>query len=118
MKWRRFVYARKSEDRFLNKMEEAYGKDAVIAYGDWSRKTQMKHFMPTMGVGLRKLVAKRFQTVTVNEFRTSELCYRCYSLIRLVSVLNFKSKKPINTYLYLTPKTHKYNLEQLVFNAS
>ena len=94
MKWRRFVYARKSEDRFLNKMEEAYGKDAVIAYGDWSRKTQMKHFMPTMGVGLRKLVAKRFQTVTVNEFRTSKLCYRCHEeLCHLRVKKDNKSKK-------------------------
>uniref|UniRef100_A0A6C0CSH1 Transposase n=1 Tax=viral metagenome TaxID=1070528 RepID=A0A6C0CSH1_9ZZZZ len=78
MKWRQFVYTQKSEDRFLNKMEEAYGEDAVIAYGDWSRTTQMKHFMPTKGVGLRKLVAKRFQTVSVNEFRTSKLCCRCH----------------------------------------
>ncbi len=38
----------------------------------------MKHFMPTKGVGLRKLIAKRFQTVSINEFRTSKLCCRCH----------------------------------------
>ena len=94
MKWRRFVYARKSEDKFLNKMEEAYGKNAVIAYGDWSRSSQMKYFMPTMGVGLRRLVAKRFQTVTVNEFRTSKLCCRCNDeLCHLRVKKDNKSKK-------------------------
>ena len=37
LKWRQFVYGKKSEDRFLNKMSDAFGSDAVIAYGDWSR---------------------------------------------------------------------------------
>jgi hypothetical protein len=78
MKWRQFVYTQKSEDRFLNKLGNTFGKDAVIAYGDWSRTTQMKHFMPTKGVGLRKLITKRFQTVSINEFRTSKLCCKCH----------------------------------------
>jgi 6-pyruvoyl-tetrahydropterin synthase len=79
MKWRHFVYTKKSEDRFLNKIGETFGKTkpVLIAYGDWSRQTQMKHFMPTVGVGLRKVIAKRFQTVSINEFRTSKLCCRC-----------------------------------------
>jgi hypothetical protein len=78
MKWRQFVYTQKSEDRFLNKIRETFGENAMIAYGDWSRTTQMKHFMPTKGVGLRKLIAKKFQTVSINEFRTSKLCCRCH----------------------------------------
>jgi hypothetical protein len=78
MKWRQFVYTQKSEDRFLNKIADVFGHNAVIAYGDWSRTTQMKHFMPTKGVGLRKLISKRFQTVSVNEFRTSKLCCHCH----------------------------------------
>ena len=52
------MYGRKSEDRFLNKMSDAFGSDAVIAYGDWSRTSQMKHFMPTKGVGMRNLISK------------------------------------------------------------
>ena len=52
--------------------------DLCIAYGDWSRASQMKNFMPTQGVGLRKLIAKRFLTISVNEFRTSKLCCDCH----------------------------------------
>ena len=76
--WRQFVYTQKSEDRFLNKIATVFGHNAIIAYGDWSRTTQMKHFMPTKGIGLRKLISKRFQTVSVNEFRTSKLCCHCH----------------------------------------
>ena len=49
IKWRQVVYTKKSKDRFLNKISNIYGEEAVIAYGDWSRKTQMKHFVPTKG---------------------------------------------------------------------
>ena len=77
MKWRQFVYGQKSEDRFLNRMASTFGSDAVIAYGDWSRSSQMRHFVPTKGVGMRKLIARRFCTVSVDEFRTSKLCYKC-----------------------------------------
>ena len=80
LKWRRFVYTQKSEDRFLNNIERTFGSadQICIAYGDWSRSTQMKHFVPTKGVGLRKLIAKRFLLVMVNEFRTSKLCCHCH----------------------------------------
>jgi hypothetical protein len=33
MKWRHYVYTRKSEDRFLNKVGKVFGEKAVIAYG-------------------------------------------------------------------------------------
>ena len=79
LKWRRFVYTQKSEDRFLNNIEKTFGSpdQICISYGDWSRSTQMKHFVPTKGIGLRKLIARRFLLVMVNEFRTSKLCCHC-----------------------------------------
>ena len=91
LKFRQCVYTRKSEDHFLNRIVDTFGKDAVMAYGDWSRSSQMKHFVPTKGVGLRKLIAKKFTTVLVNEFRTSKLCCGChkelchFTRLRLVS---------------------------------
>ena len=45
--------------------------------GNWSRSTQMKYFMPTMNKGLRKLIHKRYDTVTINEYRTSITCCEC-----------------------------------------
>ena len=34
--------------------------------------SQMKHFMPTMNKGLRKLIHKRYDTITINECNTSK----------------------------------------------
>ena len=56
LKWRSWIYQRKSEDRFLNKIEEKFGKseDILLCYGNWSNTKQMKYTMPTKGVGLKK----------------------------------------------------------------
>ena len=41
------------------------------------RSTQMKHFMPTMNKGLRKLIHKKYDTITINEYNTSKKCCDC-----------------------------------------
>jgi hypothetical protein len=48
MKFRQYSYGKKSIDTFLNKIKETFGENILIGYGNWSRSTQMKHFMPTM----------------------------------------------------------------------
>ena len=79
LKWRTWIYQRKSEDKFLNRIEETYGKkeDLLLCYGNWSNNKQMKYIMPTKGVGLRRVIQKKFNVVLVDEFRTSKLCSKC-----------------------------------------
>ena len=89
------MYGQKSEDKFLNRMASTFGPDAVIAYGDWSRSSQMRHFVPTKGVGMRKLIAKRFCTVSVNEFRTSKLCCNCFGQLQHLRVESDANKKKV-----------------------
>jgi hypothetical protein len=60
---------------------------------NWSKDTQMKHFMPTMNQGLRKQIHKRFDTITINEFNTSKLCCDCSQ-----ELTHYKDKK--NTEVY------------------
>ena len=79
MKWRQFVYTQRSEDRFLGRMRHLYGDDALVAYGDWSRTTQMRHFVPTKGVGMRRS-SRDTLNLSINEFRTSKLCCNCARL--------------------------------------
>ena len=60
MKFRQYSYGKKSIDTFLNKIKETFGENILIGYGNWSRSSQMKHFMPTMNKGLRKLIHKKY----------------------------------------------------------
>jgi hypothetical protein len=77
MKFRQYSYGRKSIDNFLNKIKETFGENILIGYGNWSRNTQMKHFMPTMNKGLRKIIHKKYDTITINECNTSKKCCDC-----------------------------------------
>jgi hypothetical protein len=79
MKFRQYSYGKKSMDNFLNKIKETFGENILIGYGNWSRSTQMKHFMPTMNKGLRKKIHKKYDTITINECNTSKKCCECYN---------------------------------------
>ena len=82
MKFRQYSYGKKSIDTFLNKIKETFGDNVLIGYGNWSRSTQMKHMMPTMNKGLRKLIHKKYDTITINEFYTSQRCCECYNELK------------------------------------
>lgn len=73
---------------FLNKIRETFGENLLIGYGNWSRDTQMKHFMPTMNKGLRKEIHRKYDTVTVNKCLTSKTCCMCMSQLE-----NYRDKK-------------------------
>jgi len=77
MKFRQYSYGKKSIDVFLNKIKETFGENILIGYGNWSRSTQMKHFMPTMNKGLRQKIHKKYDTITINECNTSKKCCEC-----------------------------------------
>jgi hypothetical protein len=79
MKFRQYSYGKKSMDNFLNKIKETFGENILIGYGNWSRSTQMKHFMPTMNKGLRKQIHKKYDTITINECNTSKKCCECHN---------------------------------------
>jgi hypothetical protein len=77
MNFRQYSYGKKSIDTFLNKIQETFGSNILIGYGNWSRSTQMKHFMPTINKGLRKQIHKKYDTITINECNTSKKCCDC-----------------------------------------
>lgn len=81
MRWRRFTKTQISEAKFLDNIERVFGSpnEVVIAYGDWSRNSQMKGHIPTKGKGLRRLISKRFLTITTKEYHTSKICNNCHN---------------------------------------
>jgi hypothetical protein len=79
MRMRTWIRGRSSVDRFVNRIGETFGQDCVIAYGDWSRTTQMKGCMPSLGIGLRRLIHRKYRTFSVNEAYTSKRCSCCGS---------------------------------------
>jgi hypothetical protein len=79
LNWRKKVYRQKSEDKFLNTIETTFGDDCVICVGDWSNKNTIKGLAPSMGIGLKKLIQKRFPTLLLDEYNTSKKCHNCWN---------------------------------------
>jgi len=80
MNFRTYSYGQKSIDKFLNRIEKIYGspEEVIIGYGNWSRSTQMKNYESTINKGLRKLIHKKYDTLTINEHNTSKKCCGCH----------------------------------------
>ena len=93
MKFRQYSYGKKSIYNFLTKIQETFGSNILIGYGNWSRDAQMKHFMPTMNKGLRKQIHKKYDTITINEFNTSKKCCDCYNEMK-----HYRDKKNKEVY--------------------
>ena len=88
----------------MNKIEETYGKreNILLCYGNWSNKKHMKHIMPTKGVGMRRLLEKKFPVSLIDEFKTSKICSKCggeltnYKRFHRVLVCNRRFKHSVN----------------------
>ena len=77
LKWRRFTHTQQSESKIVKNIKNTFGSNILIGYGNWSHTQQMKNFIPTPNKGMRKLIAKNFDIVIVDEYKTSKLCHNC-----------------------------------------
>jgi hypothetical protein len=73
-----FCCRKNSEDRLLDRIAgETYGKQCKVLYRDWSSSFQLKGCTPSPIVELWKLMSKRFETTSIEEFYTSRVCNLC-----------------------------------------
>ena len=64
----------------LNKIENKYGKDIKIIIGDWSIGKQMRNFISTPNLSIKRKLNTRFEVYNIDEFRTSCLNYKTEEL--------------------------------------
>lgn len=98
------------ENKYLSKDEQNQGKKLLIAYGNWGRDSQMKGCIPTPNIGIKKLLASRFEIIDVNEYNTSKLYNKTFTELENVSVRKNKHKKHLHEIL-----TQKGNPENRIF---
>jgi hypothetical protein len=76
-RFKSFIFTRRSELKFTNKVKETFGEDSTILIGDYS-VASMKYQSPRKGVGFRNMFKKAgFHVFLVNEFLTSSICPIC-----------------------------------------
>ena len=60
----------------VNKVIEKYSKDHTIIIGDWSIGKQMRNFISTPNLTLKRKLQEKFKVYEIDEFRTSCLFYK------------------------------------------
>ena len=79
-KWYSYINKKRTEDNMLNKIENKYGKDIKIIIGDWSIGKQMRNFISTPNLAIKRKLNTRFEVYNIDEFRTSCLNYKTEEL--------------------------------------
>ena len=102
-KWYAFINKKRTEDNMLNKIEKTYTKDSIIIIGDWSIGKQMKNFISTPNLSLKRKLQERFKVYNIDEYRTSCLNYKTEELSKNL-YLPDKRKKERKMHSILTYK--------------
>ena len=79
-KWYSYINTKRTDDIMLNKIENKYGKDIKIIIGDWSIGKQMRNFISTPNLAIKRKLNTRFEVYNIDEFRTSCLNYKTEEL--------------------------------------
>ena len=78
--WRTKTNRQKSQDKFVNNIEKIFGKkeDLVICIGDWSNpQGSCIKGAPTINLGLKRIISKKYQVLLIDEYNTSKKCCNC-----------------------------------------
>jgi hypothetical protein len=72
------INKQRSYDKLMEEIKRKYGKDVVIIMGDWSISKQMKNFISTPNLGLKRELAKKFKLYDFDEYNTSSLSHKTH----------------------------------------
>ncbi len=91
-KWYSYINRKRCEDNMLNKIENKYGKDLTIIIGDWCIQKQMRNFISTPNISIKRKLKERFNVFNIDEYRTS--------------CIHHKTEEKVDN-LYVTDKLNK-----------
>jgi hypothetical protein len=72
-KWYYFINKQRSEQNLINEIKGIYGNNCVLIMGDWSVPKQMKNFISTPMIGLKRRLRKEIEIINIDEYNTSAI---------------------------------------------
>ena len=76
LNWYSYMNTKRSESKLINLIKETYGSDIIIIIGDWSIRKQMRNFISTPNLTLKRVLSREFKVYNFDEYRTSCLNYK------------------------------------------
>lgn len=75
-KWYLYINTKRSEDNLLNLIENTFGKGSIMIIGDWCVGKQLRNFISTPMISLKRKLKERFMVINLDEYNTSKInCY-------------------------------------------
>ncbi|KAJ3328994.1 hypothetical protein HDU91_003972, partial [Kappamyces sp. JEL0680] len=71
-----YINKQRTQAKMINTIKATYGPDHIVILGDWSMGKQMRHFISTPNLGLRRTLAQHFRVFLIDEYHTSKLHHR------------------------------------------
>ena len=98
--WYYYINKQRSVDNLLNNILATFSKnnnddinnDIKIIMGDWSQGKQMRNFISTPQIGLKRKINKRFEVYNIDEFRTSKLHHKTETVCKNPYVVDYKNR--------------------------
>jgi hypothetical protein len=75
-KWYSYINTKRTEDKMVNKIIKKYDKDSIIIMGDWSIGKQMRNFISTPNLSIKRKLSEKFKIYNIDEYKTSILNYK------------------------------------------
>lgn len=72
-KWYAYINTKRSENELVNNIAKKFGRNITIIMGDWSIGKQMRGFISTPNIGLKRKLNEHFDVYNLDEYRTSLL---------------------------------------------
>ena len=107
-RWYGYLDRKRTEEHLVNNIAETFGEDAVLIYGDWSVGKQMRNFISTPNIGLKRKLGKHFQIYSIDEFRTSRLHHQSEEVCSNLRVCNEDGKTWRSVHSVLTFQTENH----------
>jgi hypothetical protein len=92
-KWYSFINKKRTEDNIVNTIANEYSKEHKIIIGDWSIGKQMRNFISTPNLSLKRKLKEHFELYNIDEFRTSCLSYKTEEVCKNLYLPDKKNKE-------------------------
>ena len=70
-KWYAYINKKRSEDNMNNLIKKKFGENINLIHGNWGVTKQMRNFISTPNLGVKRKLKETFNVFNIDEYRTS-----------------------------------------------
>jgi len=88
-----YINRKRSESKLLHTIEKKFGEDTIVIMGDWSIGKQMRNYISTPNLGLKRKINEKFKVYSIDEYNTSCINYKTEEKVENLKVCDWYEKK-------------------------